>query len=169
VLRQFPEDPQALSIQTYIERAVAGPARGRAGAGRKGRPSRPVTSPEDTVRLQRILQSAEALPSISALYAFDRKAGLIDSTMKPSDVFNLEGTEEAVGALAHGCKLDAARMGMGDLQSCLILGTGWQILVRSMEGFDVVAFLNEPSPESITDNYVDEVLLQEQPQSCATS
>lgn len=169
VLRQFPEDPQALSIQTYIERATAGPARGRAGAVRKGRTTRPVISPEDTVRVQRILQSAEALPSISAVYTFDKEAVLIDSTLKPNDVFKLEGTEGAVGALANGCKLDATRMGMGELQSCLILGTGWQILVRSLEGFDVVAFLNEASPESITDNYFDEVLLQEQPQSCATS
>jgi hypothetical protein len=54
--------------------------------------------------------------------------------------------------MANGCISDANRLGIGTLESCILTGDQWQIIIRNLGSLKVVAFVDGEEGVADLDN-----------------
>ena len=146
ILEKFPDDPRAMQLSAYVERARRAQ---RAAAARSATAAeQPVGVQEDRETSRFLRDCLGAVPGTVGLFLMDPNGNPVDSLTTPNDAFDFQGRIEAVRALVHACRFDSRRIGIGTLKSCMVSGTGWHVSVHPHGQGDLVAFFaGTASPE----------------------
>jgi hypothetical protein len=92
--------------------------------------------------------------------AFDNNGNLIGSHFKQNPLFDLTNCDEPARAMAVTCRVDADRIGIGNLQSCVICGETWQVVIHAVDDVDVVAFLEGTNAAPVVEALSDQIMIQ---------
>jgi tetratricopeptide (TPR) repeat protein len=150
LLKRAPGDAKALALKTQIKQAAAGP-QVRGDVSRLSAFQTSIAQPasgtsETHVELaQRIVEKAAEIPETLGAFVFDGKGGSIAKIVRVSDVFDFSVGDAVIHGMVKSCRADADRIGIGALESCVLTGDGWQVLLRSMDELSVLAFLEGPA------------------------
>lgn len=160
ILEVLPTDPKALSLKAQVERA-RGSARLRPPAVQhhahhEGAPVQTAAEGEwSSDGGKRLVDRLLELPEVVAALAFTDAGDLIASQRRESQHFDFGHCTESAWNMIKGCKADSEHIGIGQLQSCMLSGPHWQILIRTIEETNVVAYMEAehvpPSVEKLFD------------------
>ena len=146
ILTRFPTDSKALALKAHVAHALAAKEtqeqEERADQQEYETDGTAWPTDDGAVRVKQLLEGAAETPEALGLFAFDGAGVLLGSKTRESDAFDFSNCTEAVEYMANGCISDANRLGIGTMESCILAGDEWQIVIRSIGSVKVVAFLD---------------------------
>lgn len=156
LLATFPSDPRSLALKAHVDHAMSTKESEEQGEPSDQKESEtheaaPPTN-EDALRAKQMIEESAAKPEILGVFVFDSAGGLLDSKIRESDSFDFNSCTEPVGYMANGCISDANRLGIGTLESCILTGDQWQIIIRNLGSLKVVAFVDGEEGVADLDN-----------------
>ena len=162
ILGSRPDDPKALDIQQWIERARAEEAEALTGL----QEAEPVEADADTTtrtstegELAGPLAGLQTIQDLAGIYAFDGEGTPVFSRTKPSTEFEFTDAVDTIRSIVSECRFDASNLGLGELRSCAITGDTWQIFVRAADESHVVLLRDHSQSDAPICDDVDNVLV----------
>lgn len=147
ILADCPADARALALRHQVEKAVAEIARSKAAedTGDGLLDSAASSAGSDATRVvSRLVEEA----GVTGVFAFNDDGEATASSFRPGGAFDLTDGSAHAWSLVESCKSDAGHIGVGSVNSCVLEGTDWQILLRLGAGHHLVVFLDGSVPAS---------------------
>ncbi len=164
ILSAIPADQRALALEVQIRRLqaeeqsreeleapLADRQDGAAGTD-------PTPAPPEAIT--RFIAKASEIPESIGVLAFDSSGNVIGTHFKQNSLFDLTNCDEPARAMAVTCRVDADRIGIGSLQSCVMCGETWQVVIRAVDDMDVVAFLEGTKAAPMLEALSDQIMIQ---------
>ena len=144
ILHLWPNDARALKLIRHIDQARdVGPEDASDREFETAGDGAPVDE------LDALLANLGEIEGEVGAFIFDLEGTLLRSCVHESDNFTLSSMQDTIESMIRACHVDVSRIGIGQFQSCFICGVDWQILVRSFDTFDMVAFFERSHGEEL--------------------
>jgi tetratricopeptide (TPR) repeat protein len=150
ILTSLPTDAKTLALKAHLAHARAAKQAHQEAEDRAQQPEYETDettnaaawpTDESAVRARQLIDESSENPETLGLFAFDSAGALLKSKTRESDAFDFSNCTETVEAMVSACLLNANRLGIGALESCILSGDQWQVVIRNVGSVTVVAFL----------------------------
>lgn len=135
LLELQPHDPRAEQLLGHIRHCLRQPAERAAEPLQDHGPLEKITP-----TIQAAMENLREIEGVVGLFLFDLDGRLLDRFTDENDVFSFTESDDPLRAMIRTCRFDAARIGIGELRSCMIYGEGWQVIIRSFESMQIAGF-----------------------------
>lgn len=166
ILETVPGDQKTLALRTHIERARAADARLRDQADEPAeeavQPSKAQTaSAAAEAAAQKLIEKVTGyIPETLGAFVLAADGSLLGGQARSNSCFNLDGCNDSVASMALSCRNDTDRIGIGTLQSCVLTGDSWQVVIRAVDDMSLVAFLEGTTTGSSIESLFDQLAVQ---------
>jgi tetratricopeptide (TPR) repeat protein len=162
ILADFPEDAKALGLQAHLARVLERDIAEENPATESYSVPQPVGSHDLSVEATAdgsAFQKLAAEEHVAGVFAIGADGAVDFSSSKSSDTFDFEDADDAVRAIAADCRYNATSLGMGDLQSCHLVGDNWEVYLHAFASKHYVCFAEKcEGSESLANLVTDAVM-----------
>ena len=105
-----------------------------------------------------VMSSLIEIEGSVGVFLFDGSGELVDQHTVETDTFSFAEGLEPIQAMLRTCMNDANRIGIGELNACLLCGDEWQAIVRSRGNMHVVGFFECYPHGEVLEQEIDQAL-----------
>ena len=150
ILADFPDDAKALGLQAHLARVFetdTAEADAETESYSEAEPAGRDDQPQEDDAEDAAFQELTAEEHVAGVFAIGADGAVDFSSSRSSDIFDFEDADDAVRAIAAECRYNSTSLGIGDLQSCHLVGEDWEVYLHAFASKHYVCFA-EKSEES---------------------
>ncbi len=154
---RLPADPKALSLHSQISKAISCRVHAKEAIERQDTElsgsadchqdaALPISALSASITEQII-----ALEDVLGFFIFDQHGRTITSKVVENKHFTLDSGEQASWKIVSSSRFGAAQIGVGELRSCVLCGTDWDIVIKAVQQLNVVVFVDGHNGQEVLD------------------